>query len=96
MRVRFTPAARDQLRRAVTMIQRGTPAAATAFRRQLETAIKKPEKIAAAARPLPEFPELPQREVLVPPYRIFCRIKGSTVWITGIWHRAGYSVRPDL
>ncbi|GFO55498.1 hypothetical protein GMSM_25050 [Geomonas sp. Red276] len=37
---------------------------------------------------LPEFPDLPFREAIVPPYRFFYRVKEKTVWIVAVWHGA--------
>ena len=37
---------------------------------------------------MPEFPELPYREVIVTPFRFFYRVKGDIVWIVGVWHSA--------
>jgi plasmid stabilization system protein ParE len=37
---------------------------------------------------MPEFPELPYREVIISPYRFFYRVKGEIVWIVAVWHGA--------
>jgi plasmid stabilization system protein ParE len=37
---------------------------------------------------IPEFPELPYREVYVKPYRFFYRVREDTVSIMAIWHVA--------
>jgi plasmid stabilization system protein ParE len=39
-------------------------------------------------RALPEFPDLPFREVVIAPYRFFYRVKENTVWIVAVWHGA--------
>lgn len=41
-----------------------------------------------SGRPLPEFPDLPFREVIVNPYRFFYRVKDKTVWTIAVWHGA--------
>jgi plasmid stabilization system protein ParE len=41
-----------------------------------------------SGRSLPEFPDLPFREVVVPPYRFFYRAEGKTVWVVAVWHGA--------
>jgi ABC-type uncharacterized transport system substrate-binding protein len=33
---------------------------------------------------LPEFPELPHREVIVWPYRFFYRVQGEIIWIVAV------------
>jgi plasmid stabilization system protein ParE len=35
---------------------------------------------------IPEFPELPYREVLVAPFRFFYLVRGETAWIVAVWH----------
>ena len=39
----------------------------------------------AEGAPLPDFPDLPQREVRAGEYRIFFRRAGTALWITGVW-----------
>ena len=34
-----------------------------------------------SGRVVPEFPNLPFREVIVDPYRFFYRVKAGTVWV---------------
>ena len=46
------------------------------------------EQFTESGRRLPEFPELPYREVIVPPHRFFYRVRGQTVWIIAVWHEA--------
>lgn len=88
MKVRFTPTARDQFLSAVAYIHRDKPSAALKFRKRAETSLRRLEKFPGSGRAVPEFPELPYREVIVPPYRFFYRTKGNTVWIVGVWHSA--------
>lgn len=47
-----------------------------------------------SGRTLPEFPDLPFREVIVAPYRFFYRVKGKTVWIVAVWHGAQMPDKP--
>lgn len=51
------------------------------FRRKTEDALSRLRKFPESGRTLPEFPDLPFREVIVPRYRFFYRIKGDTLWI---------------
>jgi plasmid stabilization system protein ParE len=46
------------------------------------------ERFPDSGRKLPEFPDLPHREVVVPPYRFFYRVHGRTVWVVAVWHGA--------
>ena len=78
---------------ALAYIRRDKPDAALLFRRRAETVLKRLLKFPESGRAIPEFPELPQSEVVVAPYRFFYRVKGKAVWIVGVWHGAQI---PDL
>ncbi len=95
MKVRFTPSARSQFLSALTHIRRDNPLAAVRFRRRAEAVLKRLEKFPDSGRTIPEFPELPHREVIVTPYRFFYRVKGRTVWIVAVWHGAQLPKEPQ-
>lgn len=88
MKIRFTPSARIQFLSALAYIRRDKPDAALRFRRRAETVLTRLVKFPESGRVIPEFPELPQRDVVVAPYRFFYRVKGKVVWIVGVWHGA--------
>ena len=44
---------------------------------------------------LPEFPDLPFREVVIAPYRFFYRVKGEAVWVVAVWHGAQLPDEPS-
>jgi len=88
VKVRFTPSARAQFLSALTFIRRDKPAAAIRFRDRTETILRRLEGFPESGRVVPEFPDLPYREVIIPPYRFFYRIKGDVVWIVAVWHGA--------
>ena len=88
MKIRFTPSARIQFLSALAYIRRDKPDAPLRFRRRAETVLKRLVKFPESGRAIPEFPELPQREVVVAPYRFFYRVKGKVVWILGVWYGA--------
>jgi len=88
VRVRFTPSARAQFLSALAYIRRDKPSAAIRFRDRAETVLRRLEDFPESGRIIPEFPELPYREVIVSPYRFFYRIKGDVVWIVAVWHGA--------
>lgn len=94
MRVSFTPAARSQFLRALTYIHADNPSAAIAFRRTAESSLSRLRDFPESGRTLPEFPDLPFREVVVPPYRFFYRMKRETVWIVAVWHGAQIPTAP--
>lgn len=95
MRVLFTPSGRDQFLEAIGYIYRDNPAAAIAFRRRAEKVLSRLRKFPQSGRALPEFPDLPFREVIVNPYRFFYRVKGKTVWIVAIWHATQLPEKPS-
>lgn len=88
MSVQFTPSARSQFLSAVAYIKRDNPKAARRFRQRVEDGLRRLEQFPDSGRVIPEFPELPYREVIVAPYRFFYRLEGATVWIAGVWHGA--------
>jgi len=94
MKVRFTPSARAQFLSALTYIRQDKLSAATHFRDQAEKTLRRLEDLPESGRIIPEFPELPYREVIVSPYRFFYRIKNDTVWIVAVWHGAQLPKEP--
>ena len=94
LRVRFTPSARRQFLDAITYIPRDNPVAARRFRRRAERVLRRLERFSQSGRVLPEFPDLPYREVIVAPYRFFYRVADKTVWIVGVWHGAQIPEEP--
>ncbi|MBC8463693.1 MAG: type II toxin-antitoxin system RelE/ParE family toxin [Deltaproteobacteria bacterium] len=94
MKVRFTPSARNQFLSALSYIRRDKPSAAINFRNKAETILRRLEKFPESGRLIPEFPELPYREVIVSPYRFFYKRKGDIVWIVAVWHGAQLPKEP--
>ena len=95
MNILFTPSARLQFLEAIAYIRRGNPAAASDFRDRAENRLSRLKKFPESGRLLPEFPDLPFREVIVPPYRFFYRVKDETVWIVAVWHGAQLIEEPE-
>jgi toxin ParE1/3/4 len=73
---------------ALEYIRRENPSAAFTFRQKAWETLSRLERFPESGRILPEFPDLPYREVIVTPYRFFYRVKGETVWIVAVWHGA--------
>ena len=94
-RVRFTPAARSQFLAALAYIQADNPLAAVAMRQRAGESLARLRDYPESGRVLPEFPQLPFREVVVPPYRFFYRVKSDAVWIVAVWHGAQLPDEPD-
>jgi toxin ParE1/3/4 len=96
VKVRFTSSARAQFLSALTYIRRDNPGAALNFRERVETVLRRLEEFPDSGRVVPEFPELPYREVIIAPYRFFYRVKGEIVWIVALWHGAQLPDEPNL
>ena len=88
MRIKFTPSARGQFLEELAYIKRDNPTAALRFRAKAEEVLRRLETLPNSGRAIPEFPELPHREIVVRPYRFFYRVVGQTVWIVAVWHGA--------
>ena len=94
MKVQFTPSARNQFFSALSYIKKDKPSAAINFRNKAETILRRLEKFPESGRIIPEFPELPYREVIVSPYRFFYKITDNFVWIVAVWHGAQLPKEP--
>jgi plasmid stabilization system protein ParE len=94
VKVRFTPSARLQFFEAISYISRDNPTAARRFRVKSEKLLRRLEDFPASGRIIPEFPDLPHREVIIKPYRFFYRVEKSTVWIVAVWHSAQETSQP--
>jgi len=95
LRILFTPAARHQFLEALTYVCRDNPSAAVNFRQKAEKTLSRLQEHSDSGRHLPEFPDLPYREVIVKPYRFFYRVKENTVWIVAVWHGAQLPDEPS-
>lgn len=95
MKILFTPTGRRQLLEAVAYIYRDKPSAAIKFRQKSEKSLFRLKKFPESGRPIPEFPDLPFREVIVSPYRFFYKVKDDTVWIVAVWHGAQLPDEPE-
>ena len=94
MKIIFTPAARNQFLKSIEYIRRDKSYAAISFRKKAEKNLSRLVEHPQSGRPIPEFPDLPYREVVVTPYRFFYRVKGDTVWIVAVWHGAQIPQQP--
>jgi len=95
LKVLFTPSGRNQFLAAIAYIHRENPPAAVVFRHKAEKVLSRLRKFPQSGRILPEFPDLPFREVIVTPYRFFYRVKGKNVWIVAVWHSAQLPDEPN-
>ncbi len=88
MKVSFTPAARKEFLAALAYIREDNPLAASRLQERAEKILSRLEQFPESGRVIPEFPDLPYREVVISPYRFFYRLKGETVWVVAVWHGA--------
>jgi len=86
VRVRFTPSARRTFLEAIDFIRQDDPAAADGVLARSVEGLTQLREFPESGRVVPEFPELPYREVLVNPYRFFYRVMDDGVWIVAVWH----------
>jgi plasmid stabilization system protein ParE len=89
VKVRFTKGARRQFLAAIRYIAEDNPSAAERFRLRAEKRLRPLERFPHLGRRLPEFPELPHREVVLRPYRFFYRVHGATLLPRPWCHRLG-------
>lgn len=95
MKILFTPSARVQFLKALAYIRRDKPSAAISFRQKAEEVLLRLRDHPESGRPLPEFPDIHFREVIVTPYRFFYRVKDNAVWIVAVWHGAQIPDEPS-
>jgi toxin ParE1/3/4 len=95
LRILFTPTARRQFLEALAYIHKDNHSAAINFRQKAEKIVSRLKEHPESGRHLPEFPDLPSREVIVAPYRFFYRVKDKTVWIVAVWHGAQLPNKPE-
>lgn len=94
MKVKFSPSARTQFLSALSYIRKDKPSAALNFRNQAEKILRRLEDFPESGRIIPEFPELPYREVIISPYRFFYKTQKDVVWIVAVWHGAQFPKEP--
>lgn len=95
MKVRFTPSARTQFLSALAYIRQDKPSGAISFRDRAEKILRRLQDSPESGRIIPEFPELPYREMIISPYRFFYKIKADVVWIVAVWHGAQLPREPS-
>lgn len=95
MKIQFTPAARTQFLKALEYIRRDRPIAARRYLERAEKSLSRLKRFPNSGRTLPEFPDLPFREVIVTPCRFFYRVTHDTVWIVAVWHGAQIPREPS-
>jgi toxin ParE1/3/4 len=95
VKVRFARSAQISFQSALNFINQNNPQAAFKFYDRVEEILRRLEKHPDSGRMIPEFPQLPYREILVPPYRFFYRVEGKSVFIVAVWHTAQIPIEPS-
>jgi toxin ParE1/3/4 len=95
VKVRFARSAQISFQSALNFIHQNNPQAAFKFYDRVEEILRRLEKHPDSGRMIPEFPQLPYREILVPPYRFFYRVEGKSVFIVAVWHTAQIPIEPS-
>ncbi len=78
MRVRFTASAKIQFLSALSFIRLDNPQAAIDYRNRAESVLRRLEEFPESGRIVPEFPELPYREVVTRHTVFFTGSKGTS------------------
>jgi toxin ParE1/3/4 len=95
LKILFTPTGRRQFLEAIAYIHRNNPSAAASFRKKAEKKLSRLKEFPESGRLLPEFSDLPFREVIVNPYQVFYKVKDNIVWIIAVWHSAQLPDEPE-
>jgi len=95
MVVKFTVSARAQFLAAIESIRQKSPTAARQFRQRAGKSLKRLGRFSESGAVVAEFPGFPYREIYVPPYRFFYRVRVQTVWIVAVWHGAEIPDEPE-
>jgi toxin ParE1/3/4 len=94
MKLQFTPSGRIQFLKTLSYIRQDNPQAAVKFRNKAERILRRFTQYPESGRLVPEFPDLPFREVIVAPYRFFYRREGNTIWVVACWYGAQLPAEP--
>lgn len=86
MRVLFSLQAERQYLEALSYIRTKSPAGAQTVQQRAEQVVALLCEQPHSGHAIPEFPDLPHRELPVPPYRFFYRVVDDIVWIVAVWH----------
>jgi plasmid stabilization system protein ParE len=95
VKIQFTPTARAQFLSALSYIRKDKPSDAVNFRNRAEKILRRLEDFPESGKIIPEFPDLPYREVIISPYRFFYKCKNDAIWIVAVWHGAQFPKKPE-
>jgi toxin ParE1/3/4 len=95
VRVRFTPSADREFLDAIAFVREESPIAGDGLLSRSLERLRQLRDFPESGRSVPEFPDLPYREVLVNPYRFFYRVGADAVWIVAVWHERQVPTSPE-
>ena len=95
MRVRFTPQAAKQYLDALRNLREKNAAGAATVQQRTEAVVALLREHPHAGQAIPEFPEVPHRELSAAPYGLFYRVVDDTVWIVAVMHARQRPDPPD-
>ena len=96
MKVKFTRFAQEQFLEGLDFIRQDNPDAAIRVLEKSGAVLRGLGDFPKSGRPIPEFPDLSHRELIVRPYRFFYKIIEDTVWVVAVWHGAQLPDRPEV
>ncbi len=95
LKLRLTISASRRLDEILDFIAQDNPDAADKLSQRVEEGIERVLAFPGSGRRIPEAPERREREVVVPPCRIFYRIEGETLWVLFAM-RSEQEFHPDM
>lgn len=81
LRVRFTHRARKDLREILGFIAEDNPDAAERLSHRVEEGLLRVAQFPESARRIPEALERRERDLVIPPLRLFYRVEGEVLWV---------------
>lgn len=87
-KIRFLPQARQQVAAAHKYLRQHSPAAAARFLGDLKSACGQLARFPASGHYIPEFPDLPHRQLIAGNYRVFYLHSAGAIYIAAVWHGA--------
>lgn len=96
MKILFTEFAESQFLEYLEYIKKDNPDAAEKMRDKTLSVLKRLATFPESGRVVPEYPDLPYREVIIKPCRFFYRITKDAVLIVAVWHSSQIPDEPEL
>lgn len=98
MKIDFTPTARARLREITRYLAGVNPLAAQKLLLGMDRAVSRLARFPRLGHDVPEFADLPIRQLIVHPYRLFFVLDEArkTVWVVDVWHGAQLPSLPRL